>query len=75
MTIKRNKKGEIKLYTIFGVKWRFSIGRDKADPEKAVTPMIMYINTNHSAFTDVKRKCFMLIFGWWDFSIKFGRIV
>jgi len=56
---------------IYNVKWRFLIGRRKADTEKAVLPTILFINTNHPAFTDFRRKGFMIVIGWWDFSIKF----
>jgi len=50
----------------------FKVGRDKADPEKTVLPTILFINTNHEAFTDVRHRGFMLCFGWWDFAVKFG---
>ena len=50
--------------------FRFSISRDKYDPEKSVLPTILFINTNHPYFKGGSRKGFMLAFGWWDFSIK-----
>ena len=50
----------------------FKVGRNKADPEKTVLPTILFINTNHEAFTDVRHRGFMLCFGWWDFAVKFG---
>ena len=54
--------------------FRFKAGRDIKSVEKAVLPAIIYINTNHSEFTDVRRKGFMIVVGWWDWSIKFGII-
>lgn len=50
----------------------FDIGRAKSDVEKCVLPTILFINTNHNAFTNLRRKGFLLCFGWWDFSVKFG---
>jgi hypothetical protein len=54
---------------------RFKIGRDKADPEKCVLPTILFINTNHKAFEQDRLPGFMIIFGWWDYSIKIGLII
>ncbi|QQO97175.1 hypothetical protein Nekkels2_77 [Cellulophaga phage Nekkels_2] len=54
--------------------YRFSIGRNKEDVEKLVLPSIVYINTNHLEFKETRRIGFMLIFGWWDWSIKIGII-
>ena len=53
-------------------KFRFTIGRDSDDVEKLVLPSIVFVNTSHREFKESKRKGFMLIFGWWDFSISFG---
>ena len=50
----------------------FKAGKNKADPEKAILPTIMFINSNHLSFEDVRRPGFMLCIGWWDYSIKFG---
>ena len=51
----------------------FDIGRDKDDCEKAVTPVIIFINVQHPSFEinkDKSMKGFMIAIGWWDFSIK-----
>lgn len=55
--------------------WRFKIGRDKDELEKAVTPAIIYINTNHEALGDLRLHGFMITIGWWDFSVKFGLMI
>jgi hypothetical protein len=52
----------------------FSIGRYKADSEKAVLPTIIFISTNHEEFADLRRRGFGLCFGWWDFAVKFWVI-
>ena len=54
--------------------YRFTAGRNKQDCEKMVLPAIVFINTNHESFTDVKRKGFLICIGWWDWSIKIGII-
>ena len=54
--------------------YRFKIGRDKEDVEKLVIPSIIFINTNHESFKETRLKGFMVCFGWWDYSIKFGII-
>ena len=56
----------------FNEKVYFKMSREKSDPEKTVLPTILYINTNHESFTDVRHRGFMICVGWWDFSIKFG---
>jgi hypothetical protein len=48
------------------------VSRTTEEPEKAVLPTILWINTNHSAFEDVRHRGFMIVLGWWDYSIKFG---
>lgn len=53
---------------------RLNVKRAKQDPEKCVLPTIVYINTNHSSFGDLRKNGFMLFIGWWDFSISFGVI-
>lgn len=50
----------------------FKVGRDKAYPAKKVLPTILFVNTNHEAFADVRHRGFILCFGWWDFEIKLG---
>jgi len=50
----------------------FTIGRNSMDAEKSVLPTILYINTNHPHFADSRHRGFVLVFGWWDFSIKVG---
>jgi len=50
----------------------FKAGRNSSDPEKVILPTLMFINSNHEAFEDVRRPGFMLCIGWWDYSIKFG---
>jgi len=55
-------------------RYRFIIGRTPEDPEKCILPTIMFINTNHSAFKEVKTQGFMVVFGWWDYSIKIGML-
>jgi hypothetical protein len=56
----------------FNERMYVKLGRDKADPEKTVFPTLLFINTNHEAFTDLRHRGFMLCVGWWDFSIKVG---
>jgi len=56
----------------FNERMWLKIGRDKAEPEKSVLPTILFINTNHQSFTDLRHRGFMLCVGWWDFSIKLG---
>lgn len=56
-------------------RFHFSAKRNSTDPEKALFPTIIFINVSHPSFddiTDERIKGFMLCFGWWDFSIKFG---
>lgn len=48
--------------------WKF--GRSKMDSEKAVLPAILFINTNHPSFKDLRKKGFMIALGWWDWSVK-----
>ena len=55
--------------------WRFLVGQNKNDVEKAVLPTILYINPNHEAFEEDRMPGFMIVLGWWDFSIKFGLII
>lgn len=61
---------------IFDLKEKFYISSDisKNDPEKAVIPTILYLNTNHKFFGDLRKKGFVFVIGWWHFSIKFGYI-
>lgn len=54
--------------------FRFYIGRDKKDVEKAILPTIIFVNTNHPTFKELRSKGFMVIIGWWDFNIKIGVI-
>lgn len=61
----------INIYS-FNCRVFFRISRDKDDPKKSVLPAVLYVNTNHNSFTDVRTKGFMIAVGWWDFSIKFG---
>ena len=42
------------------------------DPEKYVLPTILFINTNHQAFEDVRQRGFLICAGQCDFSIKVG---
>lgn len=69
--------GRLHRFWLGGVisRFYFKVGRDKAYPEKRVLPTILFINTNHEAFTDVRRRGFMLCFGWWDFAVKFGMFL
>lgn len=53
---------------------KFSIGANKEDCEKMVLPAIVFINTNHKSFTDLRKKGFMICVGWWHWSIKIGII-
>lgn len=65
-------KGAVISRFFFNERVYVKVGRDKADPEKSVLPAILFINTNHEAFTDVRHRGFMICVGWWDFSIKVG---
>jgi len=53
-------------------RFRFLASRTPQEPEKAVLPTMLWINTNHSSFEDDKHRGFMIIIGWWDWSIKIG---
>ena len=53
-------------------KFYSNYGRNKSDPEKCVLPTILFINSNHYSFNEYRRSGFMICFGWWDFSVKFG---
>ena len=48
----------------------FSICRSVNDPEKCITPTILFINMSHRSFGDLRRKGMMFAVGWWHFSIK-----
>ena len=58
--------------TGFNDKFRFIANRSKKDPEKCILPTILYINTNHSSFNELRHRGFMIVVGWWDYSIKVG---
>ena len=58
--------------TGFNDKFRFIANRSPKDPEKCILPTIMYINTNHSSFNELRQRGAMIVFGWWDYSIKVG---
>lgn len=58
----------------FNDRFRFIASRTLQNPEKCVLPTILFVNTNHSAFDDVRHRGFMLIFGWWDWSVKVGLL-
>lgn len=49
-------------------------GRSKQDAEKTVLPTVIFINTNHQSFEDLRHRGFVIAIGWWDFSIKVGLI-
>ena len=53
-------------------RFRFIASRTPQDSEKCVLPTILFINTNHPSFEELRHNGFMLIFGWWDWSIKVG---
>jgi hypothetical protein len=42
------------------------------DVEKAVTPTIVWTNTNHSSFVFMRQRGFIIMIGWWHFSISVG---
>lgn len=46
------------------------MGQNDDDPEKAIIPTVIFINSNHHSFGDNRTSGFMLCLGWWDFSIK-----
>lgn len=56
----------------FNDRFRFLAGRDPQEPEKSILPAILWINTNHPTFEEFRHRGFMIIFGWWDWSIKIG---
>jgi len=56
----------------FNERMWLKVGKDKVEPEKSVLPTILFINTNHPSFTDLRHRGFMLCVGWWDYSIKLG---
>ena len=62
-----SKKSQMDITKIY-----LKAGKNAADPEKVVFPTILFINSNHPAFEDVRRPGFMICLGWWDYSIKFG---
>ena len=49
-------------------------GRNPEDPEKGVLPCIVFVNPKHPEFGEFKRSGFVIVIGWWDWSIKFGLI-
>lgn len=48
--------------------------RSKSDPEKAITPVLVFISTNHISFKGLQQPGVILIFGWWDFCLQFGIV-
>lgn len=56
------------------MKFFVKYGRDKSDPEKSVLPCLIFIDSNHSQFDDLRTPGFMLCIGWWDYSLKIGLI-
>ena len=49
----------------------FTADRTPEDPEKTILPALLFVNSNHPAFEDIRRPGFMLCLGWWDYSLKF----
>lgn len=51
--------------------WAFNIGRDKQEPEKALLPALIIINSK--SFPEFEHVSgYMFALGWWDWSVKFG---
>lgn len=44
-----------------------NFGRSISDPEKAILPTILFIDTNHPSFGHLRLGGFVLVLGWWDF--------
>jgi len=68
----REKTNQRDSMRIIHKRFCFIASRTPQDPEKAILPTIFWISTNHPSFKDLKRKGFMFVFGWWDWSIKIG---
>lgn len=66
------KKINKNSYIFWNDRIYFAMGRNKKDVEKSVLPAILFINTNNKEFGESKHKGFVICFGWWDFSVKFG---
>lgn len=49
-------------------------GRSIDDPEKAVLPTIVVINTNHNSFGDIGRPGFSIMLAWWDWAIQMAIV-
>lgn len=62
---------EIEIYAL-NDRFRIAIKREPELIGKAVLPTIFFVNTNHPEFADERQAGFMIIFSWWDFSIRFG---
>lgn len=53
---------------------RLKCYRSKSEPEKAITPTLVFVSTNHIAFKGLQQPGFCLIIGWWDFCLSFGVV-
>lgn len=51
--------------------FQFKAGRHNSDPERRILPTIVYVNTNHKAFDDLRTPGFVIAFYWWNFYVKF----
>jgi len=61
-------------YRALNERFTLSAHRTKEDPEKCVLPTILFINTNHFAFGDLRHRGFMICIGWWDYSLSVGLL-
>lgn len=65
----------MKLRKSFGkIFWTLHVKRSKDDPEKLITPAILFVSANHPAFEEDRQNGFLLALGWWDFSIRLAII-
>ena len=49
--------------------------RDKDCVEKAVLPTVIFVNSNHPTFGELRTPGFCIGLGWWDWSVKFFVIL
>lgn len=61
-------------HNFFNKRMRVGCGRACEDPGKSVLPLILFINTNHDSFGDLRRLGFVVFVGWWDFYVEFGWV-
>ena len=54
--------------------FRFEVASNPKDCEKLVTPSVIFVNTNHPSFEEVRTQGFIIGVKWWHYSLIFGII-